>query len=317
MKRFLILLAMLTLSLPTFAQVVDCNLVQINGGSTGSTAGKLELKQIVMVPATGQNAIDILVDQAKGLYIHDGGNFGSGIWIQTKFVPFSAISSDNEAAHFRVTGAGAGEPAILVEGSPAGGGTPGAPGILSTGGAAGTASGEEAGAGAAFMGGISSGVGAKAAGAGITVQAGPNDSGNPVAPGHLAVGTDTVFANYWNGVLPTGDVDGISVAGVGDGKGINVTGTTTLGLTLQKNKEHLFAFVMYAANGNPAAGLTVTCTRKLDTGSFAACTNAPTGGTGGAYTVLLSAADMNGEVAVLKLEATGGRTLMIPIVTQN
>jgi len=52
-------------------------------------------------------------------------------------------------------------------------------------------------------------------------------------------------------------------------------------------------------------GVTVSCTRSLDGGAFAACTNSPTEIGSGWYYINFSAADANGEVMVFKATAPG------------
>lgn len=81
-----------------------------------------------------------------------------------------------------------------------------------------------------------------------------------------------------------------------------------------------FTFLMTdSTNHLPADGLTVTVTRKIDSGSFGAGTlsavTAVGGGTG-LYSVDFAAADLNGKVILLKASASGADTLVERIVTQ-
>lgn len=64
-------------------------------------------------------------------------------------------------------------------------------------------------------------------------------------------------------------------------------------------------------------GLTVTATRMIDGGSFAACTNGVTESVNGLYKIDLSAADLNGNVIVLKFAAAGADTRILVLITQN
>lgn len=68
----------------------------------------------------------------------------------------------------------------------------------------------------------------------------------------------------------------------------------------------------------PKTGLAVTATRSLDGAAFAGCANAVSEiGATGYYKIDLAAADLNGEIVVLKFTATGGdpQTLTIRTVT--
>lgn len=64
-------------------------------------------------------------------------------------------------------------------------------------------------------------------------------------------------------------------------------------------------------------GLTVTATRSIDGGAFAACTNSPTEVASGMYKINLSAADLNGDSITLKFSATGADTRLVVLLTQN
>jgi hypothetical protein len=78
-----------------------------------------------------------------------------------------------------------------------------------------------------------------------------------------------------------------------------------------------FPFEMvHATTGLPLAGLTVTAQRRLDGGSFTATTNAPAEIGGGAYTINLSAADLNADTVMLRFTAPGARPRTFTIITE-
>lgn len=78
-----------------------------------------------------------------------------------------------------------------------------------------------------------------------------------------------------------------------------------------------FEFVMTDSSTHaPTAGLTVTATRSIDGGAFAACTNAAAGVASGVYKIDLSAADLNGNVITLRFTAAGADDRLITIITQ-
>ena len=78
-----------------------------------------------------------------------------------------------------------------------------------------------------------------------------------------------------------------------------------------------FAFLMIDSTDDIAGktGLTVTATRSIDGGAFASCTNSVTEVSNGVYKINLSAADLNGDVIILKFTATGANTTFERIVT--
>jgi hypothetical protein len=78
-----------------------------------------------------------------------------------------------------------------------------------------------------------------------------------------------------------------------------------------------FSFVMTDSITHlPAAGLTVTATRSIDGGAFAACTNSAAAISNGAYKIDLSAADLNGNNILFRFTALGADDTFIPILTQ-
>ena len=79
---------------------------------------------------------------------------------------------------------------------------------------------------------------------------------------------------------------------------------------VQKNTAlNNFEFKMLSTSGNPTASLSVTSTRSIDGGSYAATTNSVTEVGNGTYKINLSAADLNGDVIGLRFTASGARDL--------
>lgn len=78
-----------------------------------------------------------------------------------------------------------------------------------------------------------------------------------------------------------------------------------------------FEFLMTdSTNHTPATGLTVTATRSIDGGAFAAGTlSAVTAVSNGVYSVDFGAADLNGTVITLRCTATGADDLFVTIKT--
>lgn len=68
-----------------------------------------------------------------------------------------------------------------------------------------------------------------------------------------------------------------------------------------------FKFIMRSSSTHidPTAGLTITAQRSIDTGAFAACTNAVVEISNGAYRIDLSASDLNGTSILLYFTASG------------
>ena len=68
----------------------------------------------------------------------------------------------------------------------------------------------------------------------------------------------------------------------------------------------------------PATGLSVACTRRIDSGVFASCTTATaTEISNGWYSINLSADDLNGDSIALKFTATGAVQTGATIITQT
>jgi hypothetical protein len=78
-----------------------------------------------------------------------------------------------------------------------------------------------------------------------------------------------------------------------------------------------FEFVMTDSTTHaPKTGATVTAQRSLDGAAFASCTNSPTEISNGAYTIDLSAADLNGNVVLLRFTGTSADDVFYEIITQ-
>lgn len=100
---------------------------------------------------------------------------------------------------------------------------------------------------------------------------------------------------------------------------ITAAGLVSTTSNVKKNQAlSSFMFLMTdSTNHAPAAGLTVTVTRSIDGGAFASGTlSSVTEVSAGMYKVDFAAADLNGNVIVLKATATGADTTLERIVTQ-
>lgn len=79
-----------------------------------------------------------------------------------------------------------------------------------------------------------------------------------------------------------------------------------------------FEFVMSdSVTHIPTAGLTVTATRSIDGGAFAACANAVSGVSSGIYKIDLAASDLNGNVITFRFTAAAADDRIIAVVTQT
>lgn len=124
---------------------------------------------------------------------------------------------------------------------------------------------------------------------------------------------------------PVGSVTG-PVASVTGNVGGNVVGSVNSVVTPisvasnLKKGQALSGFEFYLALSSdhisPATGKTVTATRSLDGGAFAACTNSPAEIGNGWYYLNLSATDTNCNVLALSFAASGCDTTLITLVTQ-
>jgi hypothetical protein len=79
-----------------------------------------------------------------------------------------------------------------------------------------------------------------------------------------------------------------------------------------------FTFPMYdATTGNPATGLSVSCSRTIDGSSISGSTNSPAEVGNGIYKINLSAADLDGGVITLLFTASSASTTIITLITQS
>jgi hypothetical protein len=98
---------------------------------------------------------------------------------------------------------------------------------------------------------------------------------------------------------------------------IDAGGSVPIQSNVKKNAQTMISFVMTDSTTNaPKTGLTVTATRSLDGGTFAACANAPVEISNGWYTLTLAASDMNAHVVALRFTATGANDQDLTIYTQ-
>lgn len=79
-----------------------------------------------------------------------------------------------------------------------------------------------------------------------------------------------------------------------------------------------FEFLMVSSTDHvtPVSGLTITATRSIDGGAFAACANSASSLASGIYTINLAATDLNGKVVTLLFTATGADARYVTIITQ-
>lgn len=75
-----------------------------------------------------------------------------------------------------------------------------------------------------------------------------------------------------------------------------------------------FEFTMRTTSGAYATGLTVTATRSIDGGAFAACTNSVTEVSNGTYKISLSAADLNGDTVTFRFSASGALDTFVAVI---
>lgn len=94
--------------------------------------------------------------------------------------------------------------------------------------------------------------------------------------------------------------------------------TDNLPTGIQKNatlSNFPFFMVDSADHVTGKTGLTITATRSIDGGGFAACANSASEVSGGNYKIDLAAADLNGTVIMLRFTGTGADVTEIPIKT--
>jgi hypothetical protein len=106
-------------------------------------------------------------------------------------------------------------------------------------------------------------------------------------------------------------------SGTGAGELSLSAGRVLLQGGLRKNvAKNKFTFLMTdSTNHNPAAGLTVSGTVRLDGGSATALADSVTGLANGLYEVDLAAGETNGDVVTLRFTATGADDLVITLLT--
>jgi hypothetical protein len=79
-----------------------------------------------------------------------------------------------------------------------------------------------------------------------------------------------------------------------------------------------FAFLLVSSTDHvtPKTGATVTATRSIDGGAFAACANSPTEVGSGLYVIDLANTDLNGGVITFAFTATGADQRTITVIPQ-
>lgn len=70
------------------------------------------------------------------------------------------------------------------------------------------------------------------------------------------------------------------------------------------------------STGTPTTGLTISCQRAIDGGSFASCTNSVAETASGYYKISFSAADLNGDVILVRFFGSGVKEKAITFITQ-
>lgn len=128
-----------------------------------------------------------------------------------------------------------------------------------------------------------------------------------------------------NAGVPLVDVNGITgtvTATVVGGTIATVTNPVSISagqLTVKKDTALTgFTFPMYnSTSGNPATGLSVSCTRSIDGGGLSAASNSPSEVGSGIYTINLSASDLNGGVITLVFVASSASATIITLITQT
>jgi hypothetical protein len=256
------------------------NLSAVNGGSTGATAGKLELAQLKVASTTNY---ETAVEVRGGPFGGDGVNIRGG----------AADDGDDDA----------GGTAIQLSGGFGGALQPSGYGLN-------IAHGSDGGGGSRDS--------VRIAGPVILAPTGTNETALALTPSGTgkainALGQVYVAPTNTNddAVKLVPDGTGVGIAGFTTDPAIAIT------VTPKKNTAiTAFPFVMYNSSGTPTPSLTVTCTVSLDGGAFGACANAVSGIGSGAYKINLATTDTNGDTVILKFTATGARPTIIPIVME-
>jgi len=147
-------------------------------------------------------------------------------------------------------------------------------------------------------------------------------------PTNITAGTITTVTNLTN--APTnGDLTATMkasvTAAVPTASAIGTQVWATSGRTLsdpagfKKNTEADLTFVLRDSSDGrtPIAGETVTAQRSLDGAAFGSCANSVTEIGNGAYIITLAAADMNGDIIILRFTSSGADDLLITIKTET
>ena len=133
---------------------------------------------------------------------------------------------------------------------------------------------------------------------------------------------DVNIAQYLGTAVPTADTAGypkVTIkSGTGTGEVALSSGAVKLTTYIKENQALANYHFLMTLNGAPVSGLTVTATRKIDSGSFASCTNSPSEDAAavGLYKIDLAAGDLNGKVITLRFTATGADDNFITIITE-
>lgn len=148
----------------------------------------------------------------------------------------------------------------------------------------------------------------------------PNIGGVPVVDVVDWLGT-AVTSNTGVPLVDVVGLTGTVTAVVVGGTIATVTNPVTLAtgqLTVKRDQALAgFTFPMYdATSGNPATGLSVSCSISIDGATLAGSTNAPTEVGSGIYKLNLAAADLNGTVITLVFVASAASATIVTLITQ-
>jgi hypothetical protein len=148
----------------------------------------------------------------------------------------------------------------------------------------------------------------------------PNIAGIPVVDVVDWLGT-AVTSNTGVPLVDVVGLTGTVTAVVVGGTIATVTNPVTLAtsqLTVRRNEALVgFTFPMYnATTGNPATGLTVSCSITIDGSALVASTNNPVEVGSGIYKLNLAAADLDGTVITLVFVASSASATIVTLITQ-
>lgn len=158
------------------------------------------------------------------------------------------------------------------------------------------------------IGAAGAGLTALATAASLTTVEGKIDALNNLSAAQVNAEVDTALADY---DPPTKTEMDTAQAAIIDG--------ILDGIRIRKNTEFAaFPFKMVDETDHVTAetGLTVTATRSIDGAAFAACANSAAEIASGWYKITLAAADLNGDVIILRFTATGADDREIVVFTQ-